>query len=79
MCKLESIDPNIHNIARFDRIGFTMKNSNDSILVVHIRTFLNIWYKLPKKGTGLGPGIPRDTQYPKCHVKYLQKTTTKIS
>ena len=51
---------------------------NDSILVVHIRTFLNIWYKLPKKGTGLGPGIPRDAQYPKCRVKYLQKQEQKF-
>ena len=35
-------------------------------------TFLNIGSIVPKKGVGFGPGIPRDSQYPKFHVKYLQ-------
>ena len=35
-------------------------------------TFLNIGSIVPSKGIGLGPGIPWDSQYEKCHVKYLQ-------
>ena len=31
-------------------------------------TFLNSGSIVPKKGIGFGQGIPRDSQYPKCHV-----------
>ena len=34
-------------------------------------TLLNSGSMVPYKGIGFGPGIPRDSQYPKFHVKYL--------